>query len=116
MSNKLDDNLNITANYCQASGSNLVGNFSDTTLSVTAGGTTGASGAVNCVTTGWNWWTDYYYPQVIRQSYPVYIQERAQDKGKQAFEIIKMLKDKRFVKLETVADFVDAMDALIKIL
>lgn len=67
-------------------------------------------------TSCWHYWQDYYYPQIIRESYPVYIQERAQDKGKQAFEIIKMLKDKRFVKLETVGDFIDCMDALIKIL
>ena len=64
----------------------------------------------------WDYWHQDYYPQVIRESYPVYIRERAEDKGKQAFEIIKMLKDKRFLKLETVGDFIDAMDALIKIL
>ena len=64
----------------------------------------------------WDYWHQNYYPYVIRDSYPVYIRERAEDKGKQAFEIIKMLKDKRFIKLETVADFIDAMDALIKIL
>ena len=31
-------------------------------------------------------------------------------------EHIKMLQDKRFVKFEKVSDFIDAMDALIKIL
>lgn len=66
--------------------------------------------------TGWNYWQNYYYPYVIKESYPVYIQERAQDKGKQAFEIIKMLKDKKIIKLEKVEDFVNAMDELIKIL
>ena len=64
----------------------------------------------------WQYWQNYYYPQVIRESYPVYIRERAEDKGKQAFEIIKMLKDSRFLKLDTVGDFIDLMDKLIKIL
>ena len=66
--------------------------------------------------TAWGYWTDYYYPRVIHESYPVYIQERARDKGKQAFEIIKVLKDKKLVKLEKVSDFIDLMDELIKIL
>lgn len=66
--------------------------------------------------TGWTFWRDYYYPEVIRESYPVYISERAKDKGKQAFELLKMLKDKRFINLEKVSDFVDLMDELIKIL
>ena len=64
----------------------------------------------------WHYWRDDYYPNIIRESYPVYFQERAKDKGKQAFEIIKILKDKKFVKLETVGDFIDMMDELIKIL
>lgn len=64
----------------------------------------------------WDYWQDLYYPQVIKTSYPVYIQERAQDKGKQAFEIIKMLQDKKLIKLDKVSDFVEAMDCLIKIL
>jgi len=66
--------------------------------------------------TVWDLWTNYYYPEVINKSYPVYIQHRAEDKGKQAFEIIKMLKDKKLIKLDTVGDFIDAMDELIKIL
>ena len=65
---------------------------------------------------GWNYWQDYYYPEIIRTSYPVYIQERSQDKGKKAFEIIKALQDKKLIKLDKVSDFVDAMDELIKIL
>jgi hypothetical protein len=64
----------------------------------------------------WNYWQNYYYPHVIRESYPVYINERAKDKGKQAFEIIKILKDKKLVKLQKVSDFIDLMDELIKIL
>jgi len=77
----------------------------------------------NCTTGGeykhstcWGYWTEYYYPEVIRQSYPVYIQEQSKDKGKQAFEIIKILSDKKFVKLDKVKDFIDLMDTLIKIL
>jgi hypothetical protein len=64
----------------------------------------------------WGYWQDFYYPQVIRESYPVYIRERAQDKGKQAFEIIKILKDKKLIDMKKVGDFVDLMDELIKIL
>ncbi len=66
--------------------------------------------------TCWGYWQDYWYPNVITTSYPVYIQERSLDKGKQAFEIIKVLKDKKMVKLDKVSDFIDLMDALIKIL
>ena len=64
----------------------------------------------------WGYWNEWYYPQVIRESYPVYIQDRAKDKGKQAFEIIKILKDKKLVQIPKVADFIDLMDELIKIL
>jgi len=64
----------------------------------------------------WDYYQNYYYPYVIKESYPVYIQERAQDKGKQAFEIIKILKDKGLVKIKKVEDFIEAMDELIKIL
>jgi len=63
----------------------------------------------------WDYWQYNYYP-IIRESYPIYIRERAIDKGKQAFEVIKMLKDSRFLKLDTVSDFIDLMDKLIKIL
>lgn len=64
----------------------------------------------------YQFYTDYYYPYVVKESYPVYLSERARDKGKEAFEIIKMLKDKRFLKLEMVSEFIDIMDELIKIL
>lgn len=64
----------------------------------------------------WRYFEEYYYPKVIRESYPVYIQERAIDKGKQAFELIKMLKDKGFIKLGTVGNFIELMDELIKVL
>ena len=104
MSAKLDDNLNFqtqTDNLVQTSSLYNSGDFAEATQTMYK---------------SWDWWQDRYYPQVIRESYPIYIQERAQDKGKQAFEIIKMLKDKKLIKLETVGDFIEAMDALIKIL
>lgn len=66
--------------------------------------------------TVWDFWQDRYYPTVIRKEYPVYIQEQSYDKGKKAFEIIKMMKDKKLVELKTVGQFIDAMDELIKIL
>lgn len=66
--------------------------------------------------TGWGYWQDYYYPGVIRESYPVYIQEKSLDSGKKAFEIIKLLQDKKLMKLDKVKDFIDAMDVLIKVL
>ena len=66
--------------------------------------------------TCWSYWQKYYYPQVIYSSYPVYIQERAKDKAKQAYEIIKILKDKKLANIEKVSDFIDLMDELIKIL
>ena len=68
--------------------------------------------AVSC----WDYYHRYWYPETIIKEYPVYLQERSKDKGKQAFEIIKVLKDKRFVNLEKVGDFIDLMDELIKIL
>lgn len=74
--------------------------------------TPGAVGYSTC----WDYWSTGYYPQVIHTSYPVYLQERAKDKGKQAFEIIKVLKDKKLVSMTKVGDFIDLMDELIKIL
>lgn len=86
------------------------------------GSSTGTSAAsINAILhtaplTGWSYWQDMYYPQVIRESYPVYLQERSKDKGKQAFEILKQMQDKKLMKLEKVSDFIEAMDTLIKIL
>ena len=64
----------------------------------------------------WNFWQDQYYPQVILQSYPVYIQNRAMDKGKQAFELLKALMDKGLIKVDKVKDFIEAMDTILKTL
>jgi hypothetical protein len=66
--------------------------------------------------TCWHYWQNWYYPTIIRESYPIYIQERAVDKGKKAFEIIKILKDKKLIHIQRVSDFIDIMDELIKIL
>lgn len=99
MNCSVDDNLNLKLS------SNGDNNLSSNSIK-----------AINSDYSCWDYWHHDYYPYYIKESYPVYIQERAQDKGKQAFEIIKMLKDSRFLKLETVGDFIDLMDKLIKIL
>lgn len=90
--------------------------FNSRQNSYSGDGLTSAGDNIVLNTSCWQMWTDWYYPQVIRESYPVYIQEKAKDKGKQAFEIIKVLKDKRLINLEKVSDFIDVMDELIKIL
>lgn len=64
----------------------------------------------------WDFWYKDYYPIVIRESYPIYLQERSMDSGKKAFEIIKLLQDKKLIKLDKVSDFIEAMDCLIKAL
>ena len=84
------------------------------TLANSYQGTSG--GQTTQYTTAWDYWQGYYYPSVILPSYPVYIQDRAKDSGKQAFEIIKALQDKKLIKLDKVKDFIEAMDVLIKIL
>lgn len=65
--------------------------------------------------TTWDYWERNYYPTIIKETYPVYLQERAKDEGKKAFEILKALMDKKLIKLDKVSDFVEAMDTLIKI-
>ena len=66
--------------------------------------------------TCWNWWQNYYYPYVVKESYPIYIREKSYDEGKKAYEIIKVLRDKGLIKVEEVKDFVRLMDELIKLL
>lgn len=104
------DNFTNAAMNCS-----LNDNLSFSAPAITVGTSTNA-GWGGTPLTGWSYWTDHYYPSVIRESYPVYIQERAQDKGKQAFEIIKALQDKKLMKLDKVSDFIEAMDTLIKTL
>ena len=115
MNASLDNGLSFTASAVPASG-NVSMNYT-TSGTPTLGGTSSSpSGVSSNSLTCWGYWRDYYYPAVIRESYPVYIEERAKDKGKQAFEIIKVLKDKKLVDLRKVSDFIDLMDELIKIL
>mgnify|MGYP001611021086 CR=1 FL=1 len=106
MSMKIDDDLN------------LINNLNDhaNSLKLMTTQTSWHSDQSQKTLSCWGYWRDHYYPEIMQHSYPVYIQERAQDKGRQAFEIIKMLKDKKFIKLELVGDFIDVMDELIKIL
>jgi len=128
------DQNNLTSgsnevNAMQMLGSGLNHNlsFSFSTANITGAGQIDSMGNLQNLQTSaqvnvpytigcWDYWQNWYYPQVIHHSYPIYIQERAMDKGKQAFEIIKILKDKKLVKLEKVGDFIDLMDELIKIL
>jgi hypothetical protein len=102
----VDSNLNFQENG--------IGNFTDgSTVPLTSGNyNLGAHFGGTC----WEYWQNNYYPQVIKESYPVYISERAKDEGKKAFEIIKMLNDKKLLNIEKVSDFIELMDTLIKIL
>ena len=114
MNCSIDDNFNLSnldeaTNFLQET-SIITGIGADYTDANWSDGTGGSS--LSC----WHYYQDYYYPQIIRESYPVYLQERSKDKGKQAFEIIKTLKDKKLIQLRTVGDFIDLMDELIKIL
>jgi hypothetical protein len=70
----------------------------------------------NSTGTLWNYWQGQYYPWIIKESYPVYLQDKSMDKGKQAFEILKALIDKNLIELQTVKDFVEAMDTILKTL
>lgn len=38
------------------------------------------------------------------------------DKGKQAFELVKALMDKKLLNVEKVRDFIEAMDTILKTL
>lgn len=109
MEYKVDNNLNFN---CLPSG--LAYTEGKSLVQTTSGGA--LVGDFNENMSCWDYWQYHYYPSVIHESYPIYLQDRSKDKGKQAFEIIKMLKDKKIVKLDTVSNFIDAMDALIKIL
>lgn len=106
---------------CSVTGQNITGVL--TTTTTTDNGTFALTNSgTNTVyipdpsTTLWGFWLGTYYPQVIRKSYPVYIQEKAMDKGKQAFELLKALMDKGLVKVDKVKDFIEAMDTILKTL
>src|SRR4051812_25849332 len=99
----------INTLQCSVDGQNIIGSFT-TTATSGAGNLSIQTGATNALyhdtsgTSLWGYWQNYYYPQVIRESYPVYIQEKAMDKGKQAFELLKALMDKNLVKVDKVKD------------
>ena len=99
---------------CSVQGLSIVGGSTSNALNtqgLTAGSTqTYYNGSL------WDYWQGPYYGQVIVQSYPAYMQDKAMDKGKQAFEILKSLLDKKLIKLEKVSDFVEAMDTILKTL
>lgn len=97
------------------SSSGEMGTMKWDTNSAGTGTALGFAGPVEYMS-GWKYWNEGYYPYVIRESYPVYLQERAVDKGKQAFEILKTLQDLKILKITKVKDFIDAMDAIIKTL
>jgi effector-binding domain-containing protein len=112
LNSNVDKNLRINQVSTLYESLSKLNNFEQSSGTITT--TTPGSGITNANYTCWNWWQDYYYPYIIRESYPVYIQERAKDKGKLAYELIKGLIDKNFLKLEKVKDFIEIMDFLIK--
>lgn len=107
----VDSNLNFSSD----SNSNIItngtcadGTYSGTDISFYTDG----GGQNGC----WNYWQGCYYPYVIKESYPVYLQERAKDKGKVSYELIKGLIDKKLIKINTVKEFINLMDFFLKIL
>lgn len=112
MSCPINDNFQITSLTSASNGNGVIEAF---TASSDTMQTAGYS-YIQYPTSPWEFWRDYYYPTIIRESYPVYIKEKAVDKGKQAFEIIKALKDKKLLNVEKVDDFIEAMDTLLKTL
>ena len=107
MTNK-QDVINMLS--CSVDGQSIVG--SATTANNYSTMTSGGTNAIYYYENGgsggslWNYWQNQYYRGVIRESYPIYIQERAMDKGKQAFELLKVLMDKKLLKVEKVSDFI----------
>ena len=110
----VDDSLNIK--NLEEAISNKSGDFTSGEIGGYSPDKTAEANLLKQDLSCWGYWQDHYYPQVIRESYPIYIRNEAEDKGRKAFEIIKMMKDKKIIKLDTVADFIEAMDALIKII
>ena len=110
------DGLSIKANVLQEEKLQMIDRGSSDLNSISATSITGdfdlSKNTADANLTCWGYWEKYYYPYVY-PSYPVYVQERAIDKGKKAFELIKLMQDKKFVKMNTVKDFIDLMDLLI---
>jgi hypothetical protein len=122
MTNKQDV---VQALNCSVNGQNI--DYGTVTTNATSGTgylTVSTNGGTACNamyydnggTSLWGYWQNQYYPYVIRESYPIYIQEKAMDKGKQAFELLKALMDKGLVKVDKVKDFIEAMDTILKTL
>jgi hypothetical protein len=111
-----------TTNFIGYSSSSTDNGVSATYLSSVLPLTSAPTGGIGVTTTTawhpscWDYWQHWHYPQVILPSYPVYLQDRAKDNAKQAFEVLKILMDKKLLKVEKVGDFIEAMDALIKVL
>ncbi len=59
-----------------------------------------------------DWYNNHYY-HWYPNYYPVTIQV---DTTKKAFEIVKVLQDKKVIKLSTVKQFVELVDSILKIL
>src|SRR3990167_7469410 len=110
--NAIEKFLNTDTLNCSVDGNLNVSGTQYLNYSLNGFGESSGTETMSC----WRYWQDFYYPQTIIHSYPVYLQDRAKDSGKQAFEIIKALQDKKLIKLEKVSDFIEAMDTLIKIL
>ena len=102
---------NLSFDWQTVNGTGCTGGNCNNSL---AGGTSQANYTIQPSMGAWDYWQNWYYPQVIHTSYPVYIQEKARDDGKHAFEIVKALKDKGLLKLDKVEDFIEAMDCVIK--
>lgn len=110
-------NCSMGSDFCISGGAAPSANATGTTYTVGGNTSSATSTFYNYPNvTGWDYWQNYYYPTIIRESYPIYIQEKAIDKGKQAFEILKILQDKKLLKVDKVSDFIEAMDSLIKVL
>lgn len=105
MSCPINDNFQVVA----SSNGELFGYSQSTSGSVT-------NAFYSYPPTPWEFWRDNYYPLVIRESYPIYLQEKSVDKGKQAFELLKALMDKKLLKVEKVGEFIEAMDVILKTL
>lgn len=89
----------------------ISGNYTDTSGGLSYN--TSSTNAFHYITPH-DFYFHHYYPNIICESYPVYIKEKTMDKGKQAFEILKSLMDKGLMKVDKVKDFVTAMDTILK--
>ncbi len=63
------------------------------------------------------WYPDWYYP-TVREYYPVYYGywQSNQDKHQQAFNVARMLVDKKIVELKKVKDFIELVENIFKVM